>query len=531
VDATVGDGGTLSYQWYSSATPDTASGTPIAGATGPTCTVQAVVGTTYYYAVVTNTNNAVNGNKTASTTSSIAAVVGYLSESGDDSDDSDDAGDSDQSGPGGGSGSAPSSGNSAEQSGLPLIVNGKRHESIVTGETTQDGNRTKLTATIDQEKLIAQLGAEGEEYVVIVPAQTVNADQVVTLLTAETIRLLESKGAVLEIHTINGNYKLPAELMEIEQVAEQFGENADLSQIIINVEVSRSDAFKVRIAETAAADGGFAVIVPPVDFTLTATFNGRTIELDRFGAYIQREIPLPAGVDSGRITTAVVIEDDGSVRHVPTYVTQRDGVYYAVVNSLTNSTYTLVWHPKAFADVANHWSKDAVNDMASRMIVSGTSETGFRPEQSITRAEFAAILVRALGLSDKGKAASFQDVAATDRFAGAVVKAGEYGLISGYEDGTFRPGNTMTRQEAIVMLARAMKWAGLTGNKADVDKTLARFADGHQVADWAEASVAAAVELGLVQGSGGKLNPAGEITRAEAAAIVQRMLKKAELID
>jgi hypothetical protein len=526
VYATVSDGGTLSYQWYSNTSPDTASGTPINGATGPTYTLQAAAGTTYYYVVVTNTNNAVNGNKTASTTSSIAAVVGQSSDPGDDSGDP-----GDQSDPGSGSDATPSNGNAAGQTGLPLIVNGQRYESIVTGETTQDGDRTKLTATIDKEKLEAQLEAEGENPVVIVPAQTVNADQVATLLTAEMVKLLENKSAVLEIQTINGNYKLPAELIEVVQVAEQFGGNVDLSQIIINVEVSRSDEIKVQLAETAAASGDFAVIVPPVDFTLTATYNGRTIEIDRFEAYIQREIPLPAGVDPGRITTAVVIEDDGSVRHVPTYITRRDGVYYAAVNSLTNSTYTLVWHPKEFADVANHWSKEAVNDMASRMIVNGVSETGFRPEQSITRAEFAAIMVRALGLSDKGESASFKDVTARDWFAGAVAKASEYGLISGYEDGTFRPDNTITRQEAFVIPERAMKRAGLTGNQAEVDQTLSRFADGHKVADWAKASVAATVELGLVQGSSGNLNPASEITRAEAAAIVQRMLKKAELID
>jgi len=140
-------------------------------------------------------------------------------------------------------------------------------------------------------------------------------------------------------------------------------------------------------------------------------------------------------------------------------------------------------------------------------------------------------MVRALGLSDKGKAASFKDVSAKDWFAGAVAKAGEYGLITGYEDGTFRPDNIIIRQEAIVMLERAMKWAGLTGNKAEMDEALSRFADGHQVAAWAKASVAATVEHGLVQGSSGNLNPASEITRAEAAAIVQRMLKKAGLID
>ena len=57
------------------------------------------------------------------------------------------------------------------------------------------------------------------------------------------------------------------------------------------------------------------------------------------------------------------------------------------MNSLTNSTYTLIRHPKAFADAADHWAQEAVNDMASRMVVNGVSDTAFAPDHRITRAE------------------------------------------------------------------------------------------------------------------------------------------------
>ncbi|REJ15553.1 MAG: hypothetical protein C6W59_08660 [Paenibacillaceae bacterium] len=200
-----------------------------------------------------------------------------------------------------------------------------------------------------------------------------------------------------------------------------------------------------------------------------------------------------------------------------------------LVSSLTNSAYILVWHPKAFADVEHHWSKDAMNDMASRMIVKGVSDTGYKPDQSITRAEFAAIMVRALGLVDNRGTAPFRDVRANDWFAGAVAKAHEYGLIQGFGDGAFRPLDTITRQEAVAILSRVMKWTGLPGG-SDTGKTLSRFADSGEVAAWARGSFAAAVEHRLVQGNEGLLNPNGELTRAEAAALVQRLLRKSGLI-
>jgi hypothetical protein len=272
--------------------------------------------------------------------------------------------------------------------------------------------------------------------------------------------------------------------------------------------------------------------VPPVDFTVTATFNGKTVDVDKFNTYVERTIPLPDGINPSKITTAVVLEADGSTRHVPTYVTVIGGNYYAVVNSLTNSTYSLIWHPMAFPDVEGHWAKDAINDMASRMVVNGVEENRFAPNDSITRAEFSAIVVRALGLADNGTSAAFQDVKAGDWYIGAVAKAREYGIIEGYEDGTFRLAKTITREEAMVMMSRAMKLAGVPTavSDADVQSVISLFADGAAVNSWAQQAVAATVKSRLVNGSDSGLMPKSEITRAETASIVWRMLEASKLI-
>ncbi|QYR21257.1 S-layer homology domain-containing protein [Paenibacillus sp. sptzw28] len=434
----------------------------------------------------------------------------------------------------GGSGSMDTGSSTSDNSlSFRVIVNGKEYDQIATGTTTQENGKTVLTATVDPVKLEAQLAKEGDKPTIIVPASAVSADKVTVVLTGEIVKAMENKQAVLEVQTANGSYKLPAAQIAIDHLASQLGSQLKLSDIVIHVVIAKSDTAKVQLAESMGEKGKFTVVVPPVDFTVTASYNGKTVDVDKFNVYVQREIPLPDGIDLSKITTATVLMADGTVYHVPTYITVRDGKYSAVVSSLTNSTYTLIWHPMTFADVANHWSKDAVNDMASRLIVKGVNAEQYNPNAVITRAEFAAIIVRALGLPENGKTVPYGDVKSSDWFVGAVSKAQEYGIIKGYEDGTFRPSKTITRVEALAMIARAMKLTGLDTNVSGVDavSVLSSFVDGTAVDAWAKQAVAAAVKNGLVKGSEGGLLPKRNITRAETAVIVQRMLIKANLID
>ena len=123
---------------------------------------------------------------------------------------------------------------------------------------------------------------------------------------------------------------------------------------------------------------------------------------------------------------------------MPTIMIAIDGKYYAKINSLTNSTYSVIWSPKAFKDVENHWAKEDVNNMGSRLIINGVGDGNFEPDRDITRGEFATIVVKALGMMKPGTGKkAFTDVAKTDLHYDAVSIAYEYGIITGYGDGSF----------------------------------------------------------------------------------------------
>lgn len=113
-------------------------------------------------------------------------------------------------------------------------------------------------------------------------------------------------------------------------------------------------------------------------------------------------------------------EADGTERHVPTMVYQSGGTWFVRVSSLTNSVYALIHNEVSFDDAKDTWYAPAVNDLASREVISGEGDNLFAGDRNITRAEFAAILVRAQGLPANGNGTAFGDIRAGDWFCGAV---------------------------------------------------------------------------------------------------------------
>ncbi|RKP47897.1 hypothetical protein D7Z26_22040 [Cohnella endophytica] len=343
---------------------------------------------------------------------------------------------------------------------------------------------------------------------------------------------LVRKNAVVEINTANATYRIPAPQLDLSKILKQLGNNVRLEDVSVNIEIAKPDDETQKRVETAAAESHFALVGQPIEFRITVTGGGSTVEANKFNVYVERSIELPEGIDPSKITTAVVVESDGSVRHVPTQVTISDGRYHARINSLTNSVYALVYHPVTFKDAERHWAKNSMNDMGSRMVVKGKEDGLFHPEQAITRAEFISIVARGLGLRTTDTSVSYADVTANAWYSGSVHAAHEYGLIKGDEKGMFRPEALMTREQAMVIIAQAMKLTGIQKDGANATAgKLQAFKDGEQVSQWAKDAVSACLQAGIVSGRSAKeLAPKANLTRAEVAVIVQHLLQKSNLI-
>ncbi|QWU15563.1 S-layer homology domain-containing protein [Paenibacillus sophorae] len=190
--------------------------------------------------------------------------------------------------------------------------------------------------------------------------------------------------------------------------------------------------------------------------------------------------------------------------------------------------YALFLYEPSFADMKIHWAKDEVEVLASKWIVNGMNTGRFEPGQSVTRAQFAKMLVEATGLRSQTKGtASFKDVPAGHWASDAVEQAAAAGWIKGYEGSLFKPNASITREEMMVMLTNA---ASL--RKEEQSEALNAYADAAKVHSWAQPSVLAAIKSGLIQGNGDRLNPRATCTRAEAAAVIYRWLgKKGEVFQ
>ena len=123
--------------------------------------------------------------------------------------------------------------------------------------------------------------------------------------------------------------------------------------------------------------------------------------------------------------------------------------------------YTAVRSNRTFEDIQGHWAQSNIERMANKLIVNGSADGMFDPNRTVTRAEFVAMLVRALGLTEKPQLSSYSDVGPNEIwYAGAIGAASAAGLIEGYADGSFRPDARITREQVAVMLARAARYAG-----------------------------------------------------------------------
>ena len=429
-------------------------------------------------------------------------------------------------------GNSGNSGNSGGTEETAVLVNGQPKSAGSTKTDTGSDGRTVKTVTVDSEKLKALLATEKSGARVEIPV-TGSPDKAAGKLSGEMVRSMEDKSATLIIHTGTSTYTLPASEINIAAVSQQLGTNVSLSDITVTVSISKPSSSMVKVVESAGEKSGFSVMAPAVDFNISCAYGEKTVDVSNFNAYVERMIAIPEGVDPSKITTGVVVAPDGTVYHVPTRVTIIDGKYYAVINSLTNSTYSVIWNPLEFSDVTRHWAKNAINNMGSRMVVKGIGENSYNPDRAITRAEFAAIIVKALGLKPGMGSSSFSDVNSSMWYSGYIKTAVSYGIIKGYNAAAFGPEDSITREQAITMIANATRTTGLKAELTDSDiaSLLGTYEDGASVAKYAGSSMAACLKTGIVLGRPGNLlAPKTNITRAETAVLVEKLLLKSGLI-
>jgi hypothetical protein len=216
---------------------------------------------------------------------------------------------------------------------------------------------------------------------------------------------------------------------------------------------------------------------------------------------------------------------DGSGNAVPV----TNARYNAETGEITFKTthfsiYAVVYTHKTFGDLEGYdWAKHSIEVMASKGIVHVTTDDSFSPSAKVTRADFLKFLMSTLDLhadfSD-----NFSDVDMDAYYYDAVGAAKVLGIVYGVGGNRFEPDMPITRQDMMVIVARALQMT--KSQKEGTIDDLAVYADASLVSDYARESVAALVKAGIIQGANGQIMPLAHTTRAEAAAIMYRLYNR-----
>ncbi|MTI84690.1 MAG: S-layer homology domain-containing protein [Firmicutes bacterium] len=391
-------------------------------------------------------------------------------------------------------------------------------------EVDADG-RTVVTVRLDEQSEVDYIkNIEGIELVVIEVTEA--ADTVRTKIPSGVIDNLAAGGVQIEIRTPVANYTVPAQelLVQVKKVAARLG--VDIGQVEVTVVLERIGELRTKeIGNAVAAQTNGRMLIQPVEFRIEVTAGDETVEVNSFGSYVNRSMVLPDIKDIDGVFGMVM--RDGKLNHIPTRFVPENGGIRAVLSSRTNSTYTIIANEADFRDIAGHWAENDIKFMAAGLMVKGMGDGKFIPSGKVTRAEFAAFLMRALGMEEKTTNAGFKDVSSDDWYAGVVASTVDADLVSGYPENQFKPNAKISRQEMAVIITRALDMMGFdaTSSEETPNNPIDAFSDSSAIDEWAEDSVKVAVQAGIMKGmSGGNFSPDSNATRAQGAVVIKRMM-------
>ncbi len=289
------------------------------------------------------------------------------------------------------------------------------------------------------------------------------------------------------------------------------------------VEIIIGQGDKSKLPDSAKAAIGDRPLI-----RLSLTLDGKQTDWSNPAAPVTVSIPYtPTAEELANPESIVVWYIDGSGN----VVTIPNGRYDAATGTVSFFTthfsdYAVTYVHKTFNDLGSaEWARKAIETMAAKGITSGTGDgTTFSPGLNITRADFMVLLIKTLGLTAEFTE-NFDDVKPGVYYYNAIGIAKKLGIAAGCGNNLFKPTESISRQDMMVLAARALeKYQGLEA--AETNAVLERFTDRKEVAGYAALSLATLIEAGITEGSGGRLTPRAYTTWAEVAAFLYKIYNK-----
>lgn len=282
------------------------------------------------------------------------------------------------------------------------------------------------------------------------------------------------------------------------------------------------DDVKVRIPTKQLAATDHTVNVQEqngvLTFSVTTTDSNDAIVFDD---YVELTFSTTKLSDETAIHMVRLLED-GTHASIPHTV--KDGIVTLKVHQ--GGTFTIASKANAFNDIAKDGHAPYIEELAKRLIVQGKTANTFEPNSTSTRAQFAAIIARALDVASTGET-TFTDTKGK-WFEHDVQALVEAGIIKGTSPQTFTPNAAITRQQAAVMMMRLVNYLQID---TDVNTTPPAFTDFHKISAEGQQAVMTLQKLGVFSGKeDGSFDPNGQLTRSQMAKIIYKVLELGELL-
>ncbi|HZG73369.1 MAG TPA: S-layer homology domain-containing protein [Chondromyces sp.] len=370
-----------------------------------------------------------------------------------------------------------------------------------------------------------------ERDTIVIPLPEVSAGQTaLASIPAELFiqALAKNPEAVIVVEAEGASFRLPVADIDVNALAQTLG----VSPTEVNIEIAVNVVPASEVGDTIE-ENDLDLVSDVVEFSVAATANGQTEEITRFDSYVERTITGDAEFDT-KTSVGVRFNEDGTFQSVPTVFEDDE----AVIKSVTNSLYAIVENNVTFSDVNNGrtFAEEYIETLASKYIIQGKGDGTYASGAEMTRAEFTALLIRALSLPGEKYDNSFTDVRGNEWFNknGELMAAIDTGIVKGLGNGKFGPTQKIKRSEAAAMISRALELdlIEFDESKLNTNRDVSDFDDSRYTADWAKRAIEKVYQAGIMEGKGdGSFDPNGYTTRAEMAKILAEFLIAVELMN
>ncbi len=339
------------------------------------------------------------------------------------------------------------------------------------------------------------------------------------LTTDDTSFTISYGGCEAEIEITVAEKEIVSVVVITDPDKTEYAEGEEFDPSGMELEITYNDGTTEIISgdDITAADGELSV----GDTTVTIIIDDEEYEV---------EVPITVVTTTEETSTETTTKKTSSGSGSSHRVTTTEAATEATTDSSNNdnnsdSNSDDNSNTGVFEDIVGHWAEDYINYLFENEIIKGISDSEFAPNASTKRGDFALVLYRMLSLDDGNGSVTFTDVDSDSYYAAAIAACAASDIFIGYGDGTFKPEQSLTREELFVIMAKL--FAGTDYDFTSVDYLrLNDYIDCENISSWAMPYIAYLTDIGAVVGSNNYIYPKDKITRAEMATVIYSYLTK-----